>query len=98
ARRPTLVLVADALDRESPDGTEEVAIRRLDREQAEALLAQLPPDQRDVLLLRIVGGLSAEEAGNVLGKRPGAIRALQLRGLRRLRRLIESGTISIGEP
>jgi RNA polymerase sigma-70 factor (ECF subfamily) len=45
---------------------------------------QLTPDQADVLLLRVVAGLSVEEVAQVLGRRPGTVRVLQHRALTRL--------------
>lgn len=48
-------------------------------------LRRLTDDQRDVILLRVVAGLSAEEVGRILGKKPGAVRVLQHRALARLR-------------
>jgi DNA-directed RNA polymerase specialized sigma24 family protein len=53
------------------------------------LLRSLSPDQRDVLLLRIVGDLSLEEAARVTGKRTGAVKQLQRRGLAAIRRQLE---------
>lgn len=50
--------------------------------------AQLPPRDREVLELRVVAGLSAEDAGQVLGMRAGTVRNAQYRALRRLRELI----------
>jgi RNA polymerase sigma factor (sigma-70 family) len=47
-------------------------------------IATLPPDQAEVVLLRVIGDLSVEEVASIVGKRPGAIRSLQLRALRRL--------------
>ena len=52
-----------------------------------ALLAHLPAAQRRLLLLRVVGGLSAEDTGYVLDMSPGAVRAAQHRALVRLRAL-----------
>jgi len=51
-------------------------------------LSRLTDDQQAVLLLRFYVGLSAEEAGKVMGKPAGAVRALQFRALRQLRRLM----------
>jgi RNA polymerase sigma-70 factor (ECF subfamily) len=68
------------------------ALRRLELRNVEATLAALPADQRDVLTLRVLGDLSVEEVGRALDKRPGAIKALQRRGLARLRRHFEQGT------
>jgi RNA polymerase sigma-70 factor (ECF subfamily) len=49
-----------------------------------ALISQLPGDQAEAVLLRVVMGLDAVTAGRVLGKRPGAVRMASYRGLRRL--------------
>jgi RNA polymerase sigma factor (sigma-70 family) len=51
-----------------------------------AAIDELPPDQRSVVLLRIIGDLTIEEIARAVGKRPGAVKALQRRGLRRLER------------
>ena len=57
------------------------------RGAARALLAHLPAAQRRLLLLRVVGGLSAEDTGYVLDMSPGAVRVAQHRALVRLRAL-----------
>ena len=49
-----------------------------------ALIARLPRDQSEAVLLRVVVGLDAVSAAKVLGKRPGAVRTACYRGLRRL--------------
>ncbi len=49
-----------------------------------ALIAALPRDQAEAVLLRVVMGLDAETAGRILGKRAGAVRTAAYRGLRRL--------------
>lgn len=67
--------------------------RVLARERAQAarrLLDRLPPAHRDLLLLRVVNGLSAEETGAVLGMTAGAVRVAQHRALARLRALAVS--------
>ena len=51
--------------------------------------ATLSPADRELLELRVVGGLSADETGEVLGKRAGAVRMAQSRALERLRRALE---------
>jgi RNA polymerase sigma-70 factor (ECF subfamily) len=57
------------------------------------LLARLSADQREVLLLRVVGDLTIEQVAEAVGKRPGAVKALQRRGLAALRRLLEEGDL-----
>ncbi len=70
-------------------GPEETVVRYIEVEQARRLLARLPENQRELLLLRVVSGLSAEETGNVLGMSPGAVRVAQHRALARLRQMAE---------
>jgi RNA polymerase sigma-70 factor (ECF subfamily) len=66
------------------------ALARIDLERVTSVLAELSPDQRDVLLLRVIGDLSVEEVARVVGKRPGAVKQLQRRGLATARKLLES--------
>ena len=56
-----------------------------------ALLAHLTPRQREVLVLRLAVGLSAEETAETVGSTPGAVRVTQHRALLRLRRIIARG-------
>lgn len=63
----------------------EDAIAADERERVDALLAGLTEDQREIVVLRVVVGLSVEETAEVVGRRPGAVRALQHRALRTLR-------------
>jgi RNA polymerase sigma-70 factor (ECF subfamily) len=51
-----------------------------------AALYALTEDQRDVILLRVLGDLSIAEVAQVLGRREGAVKMLQSRGLASLRR------------
>jgi RNA polymerase sigma-70 factor (ECF subfamily) len=80
-------------DAELPDraggDVEEEALRRLSADRVRALCAGLAPDQADVLLLRLVTGLTVEAVAEVLGKTEGAVKALQRRGLVALRRQLE---------
>jgi len=82
-------------ERPGAASTEGDALARLGTRQVEELLAELTPDQRDVLLLRIVADLTVEQVAETLGKAPGAIKALQRRGLATLRRRLE-GTAAAG--
>jgi RNA polymerase sigma factor (sigma-70 family) len=72
--------------------TESEALERLTTGEVIGLLATLTPEQRDVVLLRVVGDLSVDEVSKVVGRRPGAVKALQRRGLEKLRRSI--GTVT----
>ena len=64
--------------------TEAAALDAVATRDAIALIATLPPDQAEAVLLRAVLGLDAATAGHILGKRPGAIRMAASRGLRTL--------------
>ena len=66
-------------------GPEETVVAYIEAERTRALLAQLPHRLRELLILRVVTGLSAEETGNVLGMSAGAVRVAQHRALARLR-------------
>jgi RNA polymerase sigma-70 factor (ECF subfamily) len=74
---------------------EDLAIGRIGDARALALLDTLSPDQRDVLLLRIVGDLTVEQVAVVLDKTSGAVKALQHRGLARLRRVLSAEGVPI---
>ena len=65
---------------------EDAALDRWGTQRVRRLLDALPSDQRDVLVLRILGDLSVAHVADVLGKSVGAVRSLQARGLARLRR------------
>jgi RNA polymerase sigma-70 factor, ECF subfamily len=66
-------------------GPEEMAVAFIEAQRARELLARLPGHLRELLVLRVVAGLSAEETGNVLGMSAGAVRVAQHRALARLR-------------
>jgi RNA polymerase sigma-70 factor, ECF subfamily len=66
-------------------GPEEMAVAYIEAQRARDLLARLPGHLRELLLLRVVAGLSAEETGSVLGMSAGAVRVAQHRALARLR-------------
>lgn len=77
---------------ERPDdslGPEERALLSSDAAWAKKLLANLPENQRELLVLRVAVGLTAEETGQMLGMSPGAVRVAQHRALSRLRALAE---------
>ncbi|MDF3291138.1 RNA polymerase sigma factor [Streptomyces silvisoli] len=77
-----------------PDGADTAgqALEALATDRAMALIARLPVDQAEAVVLRAVVGLDAKGAAEVLGKRPGAVRTAAHRGLRRLAELLEGGT------
>ncbi|MFD7028497.1 RNA polymerase sigma factor [Streptomyces sp. NPDC059917] len=66
------------------------AMEALSTGRTMALIAQLPQDQAEAVVLRVVVGLDAKSAAETLGKRPGAVRTAAHRGLKRLAELIVS--------
>jgi RNA polymerase sigma-70 factor (ECF subfamily) len=52
------------------------------------LLSLLPERQREIVVLRVVVGLSAEETAEAIGSTPGAVRVQQHRALSRLRKVV----------
>jgi RNA polymerase sigma-70 factor, ECF subfamily len=57
------------------------------------LLTLLPDKQQEILLLRVVVGLSAEETADAIGSTPGAVRVAQHRALARLRRALTASDV-----
>jgi RNA polymerase sigma-70 factor, ECF subfamily len=89
-RRPVAASgIEDLADEPGPDDTERLALDGVSTDRAIALIATLPPDQAEAVLLRVVVGLDAETAAGVLGKRAGAVRTAAHRGLRRLAELLD---------
>jgi RNA polymerase sigma-70 factor, ECF subfamily len=85
ARRRTMPFAPDALpDRGLIGDVEEEALAALEGDEVLRRLEVLPPDQADVVLLRVVAGLSVTDVAAMVGKRPGAVRVMQHRALRRL--------------
>jgi RNA polymerase sigma-70 factor (ECF subfamily) len=81
----------DLLHLPGPHDTHDQALESLSTEQALALVRELPRDQAEAVLLRVVVGLDGPAAARVLGKRPGAVRTAAHRGLKRLARQLGVG-------
>src|SRR6185437_134213 len=71
--------------------TAQTAIDAVATGHAVALIATLPPDQAEAVLLRAILGLDAITAGQVLGKRPGANHTAAHRGIKTLHKKLENG-------
>lgn len=87
ARRPETPM-AEMVARELVADTADEVIARADSARVRAALAQLSPDQQEVLVLRVVAGLTAAEVAEATGRTVGAVKALQHRGLDSLGRLL----------
>jgi RNA polymerase sigma factor (sigma-70 family) len=78
-----------------PGNTEDEALSNLSTGRVRLLIDRLTPDQREVLLLRILGGLTLPEVAGVVGKNLASVKALQRRGLASLRSEIASRAVSV---
>jgi RNA polymerase sigma-70 factor, ECF subfamily len=85
ARRATEDPSANGLiERAAPDDPAADALEGFSTRAALAEVATLPPDQAEAIMLRVVAGLGVERVAEIMGKRPGTVRVLTHRGLRRL--------------
>jgi RNA polymerase sigma-70 factor (ECF subfamily) len=88
-RRPTIMTAdTDLLDRAGGD-VEQDAFAVLGTARVYELCAGLSDDQREVLILRVVGDLTVEQVAAIIDKSVGAVKALQRRALQALRRKLE---------
>ncbi|HWM39487.1 MAG TPA: RNA polymerase sigma factor [Streptomyces sp.] len=83
-----------------PAGTDtaDEAMEALGTGRTMAMISRLPQDQAEAVVLRVVVGLDAKSAAQVLGKRPGAVRTAAHRGLRKLAELLEELPEGSAEP
>jgi len=72
-------------------GPEQLAVNSDSAARMAKLLEVLPEKQREILMLRIVVGLSAEETAEAVGSTPGAVRVAQHRALAKLKTEITAG-------
>lgn len=95
-RLPTRSLVADgrsgspvedglSADPPGPDDPAAEAVAAVTSDEAvRRIVALLPADQAEIVLLRVVAGLPVDDVARITGRRPGTVRVLQHRALRRL--------------
>jgi RNA polymerase sigma-70 factor (ECF subfamily) len=85
ARRPSEdTPVTEMIDLAAPDDPAASAMEGFSTRGALALVATLPADQAEAVVLRVVAGLDVERVAAIMDKRPGTVRVLTHRGLRRL--------------
>jgi RNA polymerase sigma-70 factor (ECF subfamily) len=82
ARRPEDP--AETLDPPPAADTATQAVEESRTRWALRLIASLPHDQAEAVMLRVVAGLDVAATAKILGKRPGAVRVATMRGLRKL--------------
>jgi len=73
------------------DGPEVSVLSSLTNETLLKALTELPHEQQECLIMRFLQGLSIAETASVLGRSEGAIKQLQLRGVRNLAKLLPEG-------
>ena len=89
ARRPAVPLDTTELDMTgaaqltTPDAADQ-ALEMLSTQTTLAMIKSLPPDQAEIIMLRVVAGLDTGDVARIVGKTPGAVRVAAHRGLRRL--------------
>jgi RNA polymerase sigma factor (sigma-70 family) len=86
ARRPVELAAEPPEPGDRADDAAEEALARIGIEEVQRVLASISDEQRAVLLLRVIGDLSIEDVARAVGKRPGAVKALQRRGLAAVKR------------
>jgi RNA polymerase sigma-70 factor (ECF subfamily) len=76
---------------DATEGPEDAVLASLTNETLLQALTQLPDEQRDCLVMRFLQGMSIAETAAVLGRSDGAVKQLQLRGVRNLAKLMPDG-------
>jgi RNA polymerase sigma-70 factor (ECF subfamily) len=76
---------------DATDGPEIAVLASLTNEILLRALTDLPNEQKDCLVMRFLQGMSIAETAQVLGRSEGAIKQLQLRGVRNLAKLMPEG-------
>jgi RNA polymerase sigma factor (sigma-70 family) len=91
-RRPVELAPAEELEPTLPPADDEpFLLERAGTEEVLTLLDRLGDDQREVLVLRLVAGLTTAEVAEVTGRSTEAVKGLAKRGLARLRVLVGEG-------
>lgn len=94
-RRPELTELPDDAGFDEGGNVEAEAMDQLVTEEMRQAFESLTEGQRDVLALRIIAGLTLEQTADVLGKRTGAIKALQRRALEALRDVFDRENVTL---
>ncbi len=90
-RRPADPTPAEAIEPAlTPVVAESEALHHLATDEILALLDRLTPDQREVLVLRVVVGLRGSEIAEITGRDVEAVKGLARRGIDRLRQLLDA--------
>jgi len=99
-RRPRTIsepVESAAVVREAPDAATE-AMESLETRRALEHVASLGPDEAEVIVLRVIAGLSAKDVASITGRSAGAVRVLQHRALTRLSSLLDKTLVTLAGP
>jgi RNA polymerase sigma-70 factor, ECF subfamily len=80
-----------SLHDDATDGPEDAVLEGITHEILLGALAELPTEQRECIIMRFLQGLSIAETAAALGRSEGAVKQLQLRGVRNLAKLMPEG-------
>ena len=93
AGKAEMVELEDQLLLEEEEQPERVVLVKLSNEELYRALSRLPDEQREVVLLRFMEGYDARTVGEIMGRKPGAVRALQFRAVQALKDMFEPGGV-----
>ena len=95
SRRPDVPLAdLEAADQQMSPDAAEAALEAISTQAVMALIAALPRDHAEIVMLRVVAGLEAADVARIVGKTPGAVRVTAHRALRRLADLAERAGVT----
>lgn len=95
ARRRTVPLdESESADRLTVPDAGDLALEAISTQAALSMLAALPRDQAEIILLKVVAGLSTPDVARMVGKSPGAVRVAADRGLRRLAAIVDQAGVT----
>jgi len=95
ARRPTVPLdLSEAAEQLVSADSADLALEAVSARAVVNLIAELPPDQAEVIMLRVVADLDSGDVARIVGKTPGAVRVAAHRGLRRLAEIAQRAGVT----
>jgi RNA polymerase sigma-70 factor (ECF subfamily) len=94
-RRPATISWAAETDPRQAPSAEHEAEQNASTARVMALLDRLPPDQREVLVLRIVADLTVDQVAEIMGRSSGAIKQLQRRGMLTVRAIVSERGVTL---
>jgi RNA polymerase sigma-70 factor (ECF subfamily) len=94
-RRPTVPLdLSGAAEQLVTADSADLALDAVSARAVVKLIAELPPDQAEVIMLRVVADLDSGDVARIVGKTPGAVRVAAHRGLRRLAEIAQRAGVT----